>query len=66
MNKSHYDVGEVATRAGVSVKTVRRAITRGHLRVLRYNSRVIRVEEQALREWLDAVRLGTLSTTRTK
>jgi excisionase family DNA binding protein len=66
VNKTEYTVGEVATRVGVSVKTVRRAIACGHLRVMKFNGRVFRVEEQALREWLDAVRLGTLSTTRTK
>jgi len=55
-------VGEVARLAGVSVKTVRRAVACGELPCLRFNARVHRVRRCDFDRWF----LGRLSTTGNK
>jgi excisionase family DNA binding protein len=53
-----FSPGEVAALAGIPVKTVRGAIDRGELPVMRYNSRVWRIARADVVKW-QAARLST-------
>jgi len=55
MNTITFTPVEVASRYNVPTKTVLRAIKTGELQALRFNSRVIRINENSVIMWHDSL-----------
>lgn len=55
MIEPHYTVDQVAERVAVNPETVRREVSKGRLRCIRFG-RHMRFSESAVKEWLDSKR----------
>ena len=55
MIEPYYTVDQVAARVAVNPETVRREVSKGQLRCIRFG-RHMRFSESAVKEWLDSKR----------
>lgn len=55
MMEHHYTVDQVAERVALNPETVRREVSKGRLRCIRFG-RHMRFSESAVKEWLDSKR----------